>query len=42
MYVCMYECKDLTVIVGAEHECSTFGSQTIEDEIGSEDLGAVF
>ena len=42
MYVCMYVYKDLAVIVGTEHECTTFGSQTIEDEIGSEDLGAVF
>ena len=42
MHVCMYVYKDLAVIVGTEHECTTFGSQTIEDEIGSEDLGAVF
>lgn len=34
--------KDLTVIVDVEHECTTRGSQTLEDEIGREDLGAVF
>ena len=42
IFIYIYIYKDLTVIVGVEHECTTFGSQTIEDEIGREDPGAIF